>query len=79
MASGCKMDYHPQKAIKKDRLSIAGDLTIFDLPIIPISRGSSTKLVAFADVISSYEGALNFAQIHEFCCQGRCKDLQAPL
>lgn len=79
MISGSKLDYHPKKCVKKDRLSFAGDLSIFDLPLLPIAQSSTTKLVAFVDVVSNYEGTINFDKVHELCVQGKFKDLQEPL
>ncbi|CAK0796371.1 unnamed protein product [Prorocentrum cordatum] len=79
MVSGSKLDYHPSKCVKKDRLAFAGDLSIFDLPLLPIANSSTTKSVAFADMASNYEGPIDFDKVHELCAQGRFKDLQEPL
>ncbi|CAK0887243.1 unnamed protein product [Prorocentrum cordatum] len=79
MVSGSKLDYHPSKCVKKDRLAFAGGLSIFDLPLLPIANSSATKLVAFADMVSNYEGPIDFDKVHELCAQGRFKDLQEPL
>ncbi|CAK0881766.1 unnamed protein product [Prorocentrum cordatum] len=36
MASGSKLDYHPSKCVKKDRLAFAGDFSILDFPLLPM-------------------------------------------
>ncbi|CAK0846225.1 unnamed protein product [Prorocentrum cordatum] len=79
VVSGSKLDYHPSKCVKKDRLAFAGDLSIFGLPLLPIANSSAAKLVAFADIASKYEGPIGFDKVHELCAQGRFKDLQEPL
>lgn len=79
MVSGSKLDYHPSKCVKKDRLSFAGDLSIFDLPLVPIANSSTTKLIAFADVVSNYAGPIDFDKVHELCSNGNFKGLQDPL
>ncbi|CAK0846205.1 unnamed protein product, partial [Prorocentrum cordatum] len=79
MVSGSKMECHPRNAVKKDRLSVEGDLAILDLPLVPIANGSAAKLLALADVIMSHEGDIDFTQLHELCRQGRFKELQPPL
>ncbi|CAK0837766.1 unnamed protein product [Prorocentrum cordatum] len=79
MVSGSKLDYHPSKCVKKDRLAFAGDHSIFDLPLLPIANSSTAKLVASADMASHYEGPIDFDKVHKLCAQGRFKDLQEPL
>eukprot|EP00959_Pyramimonas_sp_CCMP1952_P063704 1331026-Pyramimonas_sp.AAC.1 len=69
MVSGSMLDYHPSKCVKKDRLAVAGDLSIFDLPLLPIANSSATKLVTVADVASNYEGPIDFDKVHELCAQ----------
>eukprot|EP00959_Pyramimonas_sp_CCMP1952_P373105 7813808-Pyramimonas_sp.AAC.1 len=69
MVSGGRLDYHPSKCVKKDRLAFAGDLSIFDLPLLPIANSSAAKLVAFADVASNYEGPVDFDKVHELCAR----------
>ncbi|CAK0871168.1 unnamed protein product, partial [Prorocentrum cordatum] len=79
MASGGKLDDHPSKCVRKDRLSSAGDLSMLNPPLVPIAHSSTAKLIAFADVASNYGGPIDFDRVHELRCNGNFKGLQGPL
>lgn len=75
---GWKLESHPTVCLKKDRLHEKGAITVWDLPLRPFGT-RSYKMITYVDLVSPYEGDIDFEGVHTLCSQGRFRELAEPL